>query len=253
MCRQLSRPAFVHARLEVTNLNNSVTVLDSVVAMQRIADCVRRGAHWYCQGLVDPPKAVAFQAKLIARYGVNAHRNLRARARLRGEAGALLLFFEPLASSNAQRGTSVLNEPRATIEWILLVEDGRNPAHVLENLQDALDRNTRIRLGGFTLSRRTRPGNPVPAWTWQMHSEARERWRLRVLRSARGDPREPPEELRRQLTLTPGFAGVRSDVGRLMSLLRKELHRRRPREQFRGIARLGYLQRLPNRVTRVIR
>jgi hypothetical protein len=79
-----------------------------------------------------------------------------------------------------------------------------------------------------------------------MTPECYETYRGRALRSARGDPREPSQQLFRDLYGQPGFAGIRSQVGLIVGLFRREFRRRHPRgEPLPTLPRLGYVQRIP--------
>jgi hypothetical protein len=78
-----------------------------------------------------------------------------------------------------------------------------------------------------------------------MTPECYETYRGRALRSARGDPREPSQQLFRDLYGQPGFAGIRSQVGLIVGLFRREFRRRHPRSVTApSLPRLGYVQRL---------
>ena len=51
-------------------------------------------------------------------------------------------------------------------------------------------------------------------------------WRAGVIRFARGDPEELPVRVLAELYREPGFAGVRSQVGHICALYRREWRRR---------------------------
>ena len=86
-----------------------------------------------------------------------------------------------------------------------------------------------------------------------MTPELYEAYRARALKCARGDPREPAGLLLKDLYCQPGFAAIRSQVGRIVALFRREFRRRHRR----GVAppalpRLGYVQRLPTTGIRLV-
>lgn len=243
--RQFTHDAFVHAPPAKTSMRKDVLVLDSVVAMQRLADCVRRGYHWHTSGVVPPGRASALLAKFEALYAVNAHRNTRWRRRRRGVAAAVFQLYR-LPGPHDDTPGSPGDAAGEALGWSLLLTDGESPARHLEVLRLATDVRTPLRIGPYELVRRSRPGQSQPAWTYRMTPECYETYRGRALRSARGDPREPSRELLRDLYGQPGFAGIRSQVGRIIGLFRREFRRRHPRgELLPTLPRLGYVQRIP--------
>lgn len=222
-----------------------VRVLCSEVALQRHIDYVRRGYAWYVTGMVPPEKVRRLQAKFVARYNVNEHRNVRARRRRTGEAAAVLLFYVVpcgLTSPGAPDGQQL------TVGWSLLLTDGEHKARSEErHLRDAREHRTRLRIGPYILTRRTRPGQSTPSWTWMMTREEFAAWRERVIRSARGDIGDRVTVVLSELYRVPGFAGIRSQVGHIVSLYRREWRRRRRRgDAFPCLPKLRYVQRLAN-------
>jgi len=243
--RKFTHDAFVHAPPAKTSMRKDVLVLDSVVAMQRLADCVRRGYHWHTSGVVPTGRASALLAKFEALYAVNAHRNTRWRRRRRGIAAAVFQLYR-LPGTNDDTPGSPGDAAGEALGWSLLITDGENPARHLEALLLATNVSTPLRIGPYELVRRSRPGQSHPAWTYRMTPKCYEAYRGRALRSARGDPREPSGQLLRDLYCRPGFAGVRSQVGRIIGLFRREFRRRHRRgELLPAFPRLGYVQRIP--------
>jgi hypothetical protein len=215
--------------------------------MQRHADYVRRGYHWYVTGVVRASKAGHLRAKFSDRYHTDEHRNARARRHAHGEAAAVLLMYETCGSLAECEHAAVHASDEVHIGWTLLITDGKHPARTLEQLRDALDESQRLTLGPYQLIRRTRAGQVNPAWTWSMTRLEYTGWRDRVIRSARGDASDSPNRVLAELYRTPGFAGIRSQVGHVASLYRREWkRRRRGSDAFPRLPRLGYVQRLAN-------
>ena len=222
-------------------------VLTSVVAMQRHVDYVRRGYHWYVTGFVPARKAERLRVKFVDRYYVEEHRNVRARRRARGEGAAVLLMYQPCSSAAEGVQSPGNGVGEMLVGWTLLLTEGEHPARALEKLKDALDESQRLTLGPYQLIRRTRAGQVKPAWTWAMTKPEYSLWRDRVIRSARGDASHSPGRVLAELYRTPGFAGIRSQVGHVVSLYRLEWkRRRRGSDPFPRLPKLGYVQRLVN-------
>ncbi len=226
---------------------HDVQILETLFAMQRHSDFVRRGYHWWTGGTIEIGKALRLQRRFEALYEVNLHRNVRGRQRKQGVGVSLLLFYRP------PTGMSVGNpmgpeEHLPRIGWTLLVSDGECVARHREVLRDALDPTTRLTIGSYELVRLSRSGQALPAWSYRMSRVYYEGWRDRVIRSARGDPAQVPHLVLGALYREPGFAGVRSQVGHVCALYRREWRRRRGgQEPFPGLPRLRYVQRLPCR------
>lgn len=225
-------------------MKSNILVLDTLSAMQRHADCVRKGKRFVTQGTVVLSKAMRLARRFDALYDVNVHRNTRSRRARRGEASGILIFYRlPRSDLNADAIDS--DESDLRIGWSLLFSEGFTPALHAEKLRDALDPKTCLRIGPYDLVRRPRKGSPQPAFTFRMNKEYYERYRDRVIRSARGDMSETPSSLLRSLYSEPGFAAIRSQVGHIVALWRREFRRRQHGSvRFPALPKLRYVQRL---------
>lgn len=237
--------------------------------LQRTADYVRTGhVHWTA-GIVPLDRVHRLVRKFTRLYSVGLDRNRRFRAKRRGEANAALLL---VWTSTA----------RTHIQWVLLVTPGDHPAHELERLQDAGTREGRVHLFDYELVhlakrrsvRRRYPssapdsGRPTPAgeWTpsdpaqgrlvhtWRMRLDVYETLRERALVAARGRNAGEVRALLQELYHTPGFFGVRQQVGRVVALLRREYRRRHGSlTGFPALPALYYVVRRPDNGTRLSR
>ena len=78
-----------------------------------------------------------------------------------------------------------------------------------------------------------------------MTAERYQTWRDRVVESARKPALHAEHDITRRLYTVPGFAGIRSQVGFLVGLWRKEWKRRRAAaDAFPKLPQLRYVQRL---------
>jgi hypothetical protein len=220
-------------------------VFTLMVAMQRLCDAVRRGYVHYFSGVVPVRRARRLRCKFQARYNVDEHRNIRARRRARGEAAAVLIMHELPTQPEAAHACG---EPY--VGWIVLLTEGEHAAYWNgEDIKTATEDDQRLVIGQFQMLRRTRPGGSAssPSWTWAFTRAAYQDWRERVVRSARGDYTEPPARLLLELYRWGSFRGIRSDIGRIVSLYRREWRKRRRRsDSFPSLPRLRYVQRLRN-------
>lgn len=206
--------------------------------MQRLADVVRLGYHRWTSGEVLLERAPALVEKFAALYGVGASRGERLRLKRCGIGAARLLMYLPQRADGTRP---------AKLVWVLLVTAGDHPAGALETLRDARCAGERLRLRGYELLQLPRKDSSAPAWTWRMTADRYQKWRDGVLEAARKPWLHADRELLRRLYRVPGFAGIRSQVGHIVALWRKEWRRRRAKaDPFPALPQLRYLQRLKN-------
>lgn len=185
--------------------HNPLVLVGKTLFLQRIQEAVAAG---YCHaflGSLPLEKAQKVVDKFAEVYGVNAGKDERYRRRARGLGNASLILR--------------FNED-ASIDFALLVTEGEHAAHHLERLSDA--RLRPLRYQEFELVWLTIKGRSRPTLTWRLAPQGFEGWRARLhLHTARYDR----VELYRDwfsLYRLPGFAGVRRQVGELVSYWRRE-------------------------------
>lgn len=217
------------------------------IVLQRICDWVGRGfVHW-TGGEVGLERAPRLVQKFKIAYGVDANRNIRARRKRAGLGNSVLILWRRSIDHR-------------TLHWWLLATPGDHPAHTAEQLQDATIPNGRIVIDGFELIRVApregqrmqaifkRPRSTRPVWTWRMTARKYDDWRDSVIQAVRERmPDRQINNLFRSLFASPGFSGVRSQVGKIAALYRAEWKRTRGIELMPLLpARLGYIRRIPN-------
>lgn len=170
--------------------------------MQRIADHVRLGYTHWTAGTVSAERAQTLVRKFHSRYGVCLTRHQKAYARSRGQASAALMLW---------------SDQPGQLQWILMLTQGENLAHELEQLKEATTAGGRIVVTGYALVQSPRRGSERPAWTWRMTADTYEAWRERILRNARHGPDALSQHVK-ELARTPGFAGCRAQVRKLLQL-----------------------------------
>ena len=228
-----------------------VVLTQKHVFLQRIADYVRLGYRHWTSGEVAANKAKPLIRKFETIYGIGQTRHQRAYARAKGGAGAVLLLYAP--SSGKSQPTAERSARTADVEgqtpeklyWVLVVSIGAHLAQRLERLQDATVPQGRIRFTGYELVQLPRRGQASPAWTWRMSDDTYFAWRARVIQAARRRPEVLADEIAR-LARTPGFAGCRTQVKKLLHLAKGESRRRYPDDPPLRLPRVRYVQRLPN-------
>lgn len=214
-------------------------VRSRTVAMQQLLDAVGYGYTQFVHGVV----AVERCAKLIARfseyYQVDAGRNARARRKRTKFGNARLVM---------------LLRDRQIYWWLLVTPErmGEHAAHSLEKLQDAMSKK-RIQLDGFELVRLPRNAQPkstarkfkqATRLTWRMSETKYADWRHSIIDSVRTEPAMRLHQLTFALWSSPGFGGVRSQIGKLAALYRAEVKRSGRRDAPELPKRLHYVRRM---------
>lgn len=195
--------------------------------------------------------------KFTLNYHVSADRNARARRKRAGLGNANLILF--------------LNN--GVVLWWLLVTPqiaGDHAAHSIEKLRDATSKNGRIEIDGFELL--SLPKKKAPAdkdkinsegkkqpknllspsqpkltkLTWRMTDHKNQAWRDSIIEGVRKSSSRSIEVLIYQLWSSPGFSGIRSQIGKLAALYRAEVKRAARKDAPALPKRLGYVRRLSN-------
>jgi len=197
--------------------------------LQSIASYVRLGYRHFFVGTVKAERALSWSRKAGRYYATDLDRNRRARAKKRGEGCAVLLMHE--------------HEP-GMLTYVLLVTDGENPAHRLEQLGDAFA-GPRLVLFGYELVRATRPLSQHPAVTWRMAEDTYRARREEVIDTVRRGDDMRVRQLIHSMHAAPGFAPVRQQTYKLRALLKAEWRRIRGRAPAPAMpGKVAYLARV---------
>ncbi len=189
--------------------------IHKTVLMQRILDAVSRGYVWHTAGVVPLHRASAMANKFSELYHVHRNDNQRAYARRTGKASAKLMLWAQTED--------------AGLHWWLLATEGIGLVHELEQLVHACSPRGRVRIDeDYELVRRTRShakgGGTV--WSWRMTHECVNSWRERIIMACRRTDSLVIMRAMGPLYRSPGFSGVRVQVGKLVALARQEWRRR---------------------------
>ena len=175
------------------------------VFLQRVQEAVGDGYRYYIVGSVPPESVPALVRKFKAAYEVHLDKNARYRRKAEGLGNARLL----LRFNEEQR-----------VDFVLLVTVGAHPAHQLEKLRDMQKGPLAYReleLVALTLKGRSKPG-----LTWRLDADTMASWRQRLHLYTAHYNRLELFRAWQSLYRTPGFAGIRRQVGELVSYWRTE-------------------------------
>lgn len=206
--------------------------MDRSLVMQRLADCIHNGYPMWVSGGVSESKVESLVRRFDLNYNVLAERNERARRKRAGLGNARLLLWH--------------DERAGRVVWWMFVsppEMGSHGAHTLEKLHDTRQRE-RVEFHGFELVRLSKKGLEGERLTWRMMELKYGAWRDSIIETVRsGDIRELHGMLY-GLFASPGFGGIRSQIGKLVKLYRAEVKRRGLKEAPLPPRQLRYLRRL---------
>lgn len=210
---------------------NPIIFTSRPVAMQRLSDCVGNGYSAWCTGSIPAMRCVKLISKFDLNYHVLADRNERARRKRAGLGNAqLVLWFN-----------------QDVIRWWLLITPqavGDHAAHSLERLQNALAQEERIEIDGYELVRLSRKGQEKPSLTWRMTEHKYQGWRQSVIDTVRSRSHHSMHHMLYSLWSSPGFAGIRSQIGKIAALYRAEVKRSGNKDAPMPPKRLSYVRRL---------
>lgn len=189
---------------------NPIVLTSKTVFLQRVQEAVGAGYRYYTHGTIAPEKASGLVRKFRDLYLVHLDKNARYRRKAEGQGNARLIlrFNEDLA-----------------MDFFLLVSPGEHPAHQLEKLADVRKKPLTYRECELVLL--TLKGRTKPSLTWRLSSETMDAWRQRLhLHTVHYNTLELFRDWY-SLYRTPGFGGIRRQVGELISFWRKEWRQHR--------------------------
>ncbi len=209
-----------------------LVMTDKNLLMQRLSDCIGNGYPLWISGGVSENKVESLVRRFDLNYQVLADRNERARRKRAGLGNARLLLWH--------------DEKAGRVVWWMFVspaELGSHGAHALEKLHDMRKRE-RVEFHGFELVRLPKKGQEGERLTWRMTEHKYGAWRDSIIEMVRSGNIRELHGMLYGLFASPGFGGVRSQIGKLVKLYRAEVKRRGLKEAPTPPRQLRYLRRL---------
>ena len=206
---------------------------DVNLVMQRLGDCVHNGYPLWVSGGVSENKVESLVRRFDLNYQVLADRNERARRKRAGLGNARILLWHDAAAGR--------------VVWWMFVsppELGGHGAHAIEKLHDVRQREQRVEFHGFELVKLPGKGEGGERLTWRMVARKYAAWRDSIIVTVRSGNIRELHGMLYGLFASPGFSGIRSQIGKLVKLYRAEVKRRGlkgaplPPKQLRYVRRL---------------
>lgn len=179
--------------------------------LQRVQEAVGDGYGHWISGSLPTSKAPDLVRKFKAAYAVHVDKNERYRRKAAGLGNARLFMR--------------WNGEELRIDFFLLVSEGAHPAKQLEKLNDLAKAPLVYR--ELELVALTFRGRSKPSLTWRMRAETVEAWKQRLHLSTAHNNKRELFACWYSLYRTPGFAGIRQQVGALVVYWRAEWARHR--------------------------
>lgn len=193
-----------------SSLYNPTVLLSKTIFLQRVQESVGAGYRHYALGSVPLGKAPGLVRKFKELYQVHLDKNARYRRKAAGLGNARLVLR--------------LNE-EYDLDFALLVSPGEHPAYQLEKLGDI--RKKPLAYRELELVLLTLKGRDKPGLTWRLSAETMEAWRQRLHLYTAHYNRVELYRAWHSLYRTPGFAGIRRQVGELVNYWRAEWKKHR--------------------------
>lgn len=220
--------------------------------MQACADAARHHAR-YMTGMVDVEKVAALHTKMARKYHLDLPKQAAYRARLDGRATCRMLIYKLPIDYTMTADELGLPAPNTLCQWVIFSTDGEHP------LGDQGDRWRDLKtdrlglIGGVELFMHTRQRQPGvekkasgPSWSWRFSQTYYSELRNEVIASIKRH-----EDWRLKIIIddaakTPGFAGVRDQLRKLMALIVTTWgSTRRDAQRPTLPTRFGYVRRIP--------
>lgn len=203
--------------------------------MQRLQDFVRTGYYHHVSGKVSAERAQLLANKFAEQYQVDVSKFVRSRRKAKGWGNAVLILYPIVDSTD--------------FWWWLLVTEGEHSAHQKEQLCDARNKHQRVCWADeYELVRMTKKEQSKPSWTWRMTAPLETYWEQRIRKAISSYDDSLIKQAIWSLYRTPGFSGIRNNVGQLVKHLRGDWQRiKRGSIPLPHIPqKLNYLARLPD-------
>ncbi|WP_156967204.1 hypothetical protein [Paraburkholderia ferrariae] len=216
--------------------------------MQRLQQAATHQHFFYTSGRTDLAGFDRLTKKFADVYGTELSRQTKHKRRLAGEASSLLHGVRlTTRSENGQR----------SVDWVLLVSEGRGLVIQREQLQDLRDPHSRLK----SSDQQHELVHDGKTWSWRLTHRSYNQCLDRIHRIASLSPdrrryieidgvlRDADAEiLLDRLYAEPGFRLVRRQVGKLVGELRRDWRRLRPSNgpQLSERSFLAYIRFLPD-------
>lgn len=180
-------------------------------AMKEIQRFVAIGYQRYVFGNVTTaPELQKIVMKFEDRYRINATRQMRYRAKERGEANAQLVIY--------------MDEVEQKFYWWLLVTNGFGLVDEMEKLLDATNKKQRLTHTGYELVRLPDKESKV-RWTWCCSKDNYAAWEERIRVAVRSKNQDLIKQAIYSLERMPCFKGTRQEAYTLWRYLSNEYKR----------------------------
>jgi hypothetical protein len=193
--------------------------------MQACVDAARHHAR-YITGLIEVEKVATLHAKMARKYDLDLPKQNAYRLRKEGRATCRMLIYKLPIDYSMATDELGLPAPNTLCQWVVFSTDGEHP------IGDDGDRWRDFRtdrlslVGGVEMFMHTRPrqtdakkATGGPSWSWRFTASHYSNLRNETIASIKRHEDWRLQVIIQEATKTPGFAGVRDQLKKLMVLI----------------------------------
>lgn len=218
----------------------------------------------YMTGFVELEKLQDLASKMARKYNLDLDKSVASRLRKTGAATCRMLVYKLPVSYSVESDDMGIPMPNSLCQWIIFSSDGEHP---LGDIGDTWRNHFTDRVqifGGLELFRHTRPRaepkdgepapkNTAPSWSVRFESKHYDNLRNSLISAIKTHQDWKVESIVRDARKTPGFAGVREQLKKLMALIKGTWARHRGNSGMPELpTRFGYVRRIKSTKIRII-
>ena len=195
-------------------MKKPIIFIKKTVVLQALQDAVSRGYTHYLSGSTPIEKIEKTIAVFDFEHHAFADKNERAQFKRKNFGQVKAVLWHPKDSDR--------------VFWWLLttsLDKGKNHIHASENLSDALHPEQRLSVEDFELVRQPKKGTSTSKFTWRLTDEAYAAMQNSISDAVRSGSFHKMHMILRALWSLPGFAGIRVQIGNLVTRYKHEAKR----------------------------
>jgi hypothetical protein len=215
----------------VTSMKRSeLTIFTRKSPFLQACDDAARNNHRYMTGLVDDEKFAELHAKMSRKYDLDLEKVAAYRLRKAGKATCRMLIYKLPHSYSIENDELGLPVPNRFCQWVMFASEGTHPIGDEGDVWLDFAEDKLTTPGGLEMFRHTRPKDPAnpkkksaaPSWSWRFSADYYSALRNSAIASIKRREEWHLKLIIDEAKKTPGFAGVREQLKKLVALIKGE-------------------------------
>lgn len=223
--------------------------------LQAVADAARFHSK-YMTGLVELENAQEFVSKMARKYHLDIEKTAASRLRKEGQATCRMLIYKLPLTYTMTTDDVGISMPNSLCQWVMFASDGKHPIGDSGDVWRNHYSDRLLLVGGLELFLHTRPrqaskdGKPAPknvspSWSFRFEAKHYDNLRNSLITAVKTHQDWRVVAIADEARRTPGFAGVRDQLKKLMALARSTWTRQRGNAPLPELPkRFGYVRRI---------